>query len=132
MLYRTGKIILATCIVWGVLLCSVCLGADVSADNRGPVLEFQLLNNSGKTIREVWLIPSGSNYFTALRKLFIRGGNPLRSGRYMTISVDLNPRYWDMRVDFRGGGKKEWHEIDMWSGIRQLEITQSLQLRYQR
>ena len=129
---RAGRIILAACVVWGVLVSSVCLGEEVSGDNSGSVREFQLLNNTGKVIREIWFIPSGSNYFTALRKLFIRGGPPLRSGRYMTISVDHNPRYWDMRVDFVGGGKKEWHGIDMWSGIRQIEITSDMKLRFHR
>ena len=135
MLYRAGRIILVMYILWVIMLCSSCFGEEVSADNMGSVLEFQLANSTGRTIREIWFGPSGKCFVWG-RERIIRYGPPLRSGRYTTISVDLkgreNVRYWDLRVDFAGGGKKEWHEIDMWSDIRQLEITQSLQLRYQR
>ena len=135
-MYKAGRIILAVCIVLGVLVSSGCFGAEVSGDNSGAVMEFQLANTTGKTIREIWLGPSGRHYCFGGMDRMIRWGPPLRSGRYATISVDLkgreNERYWDLRVDFAEGGKKEWHKIDMWSGIRQIEITQSLQLRYQR
>ena len=44
----------------------------------------------------------------------------------------MNFRYWDLIVRFSSGKKKEWHEIDMWSDIYQIEITSDMKLRFQR
>ena len=119
---RAWRIILAVFIVWGVLVSSVCLGEST----------LQLLNNSGRTISEIWIGPSSNPKWT-IRDKVIKDGSPLGSGKRIIIDLGTGGgRYWDLRVDFAGGGKKEWHEIDMWSDIYQIEITRSLQLRYQR
>ena len=115
-----------------LLLVAVVLSAIPAYAN----IEFQLANSSGRTIREIWVGPSSNTKWLERDKV-IRGGSPLRSGRYTTIELSSvgrsDVRYWDLRVDFVGGGKKEWHEIDMWAdNVYQIEITRSLQLRFQR
>ena len=114
-----------------LLLVAVVISAIPAYAN----FDLQLANSTGRTIREIWFGPSDNSKWLERDKV-IRGGSPLRSGRYTTIDVSTagreNVRYWDLRVDFSGGGKKEWHNIDMWSDIYQIEITRSLQLRYQR
>ena len=114
-----------------LLLVAVVLSAIPAYAN----FDLQLANSSGRSIREIWFGPSSNTKWLERDKV-IRGGSALRSGRYTTIDVSTsgreNVRYWDLRVDFVGGGKKEWHEIDMYSDIYQIEITRSLNLRYQR
>ena len=116
-MYKAGRIILAACIVLGVLVSSVCLGAEVSGDNSGVVMEFQLLNSTGMMIREIWVGPSGHHNCFGRRDHIIRDGSPLQSGNSRTISVDLkghkNVRYWDIRVYTNDGKKHEWHNIDL-------------------
>ncbi len=121
---------LAACIVLGVLVSSVCLGAEVSADNSGPVMEIQIANNTGRTIREIFVLPSGMSKWPV--KDLINGSSPLRDGKSMTITIGRKFRYWDLIIRFSGGKKQEWHEIDMWSDIRQIEITSDMKLMYRR
>ena len=92
-----------------LLLVAVVISAIPAYAN----FDLQLANSTGRTIREIWFGPSSNTKWLERDKV-IRDGAPLRSGRYTTIDVSTsgreNVRYWDLRVDFAGGGKKEWHE----------------------
>lgn len=103
---------------------------ETSADTE-PKIEIQFLNSSEKTIKEIRFFPSdptpGQYYRYGFNHLKYR---PLRSGRFFTIECSGNFRYWSLSVRFLDGGKKEWSEIDISYGFRQLEITSELKLRY--
>ena len=97
-------------------------------------IEFQIANNSGRTFHEIWVGPSSNTKWLDRDKV-IRDGEPLRNGRYTTITLSSvgreNVRLWDLRVDASDGKKHEWHEIDL-SGIYQIEIDRNWKANFQR
>ncbi len=119
------KLLLASLLLVSVLgSCGCC--ECVSADTE-PKIEFQLLNSSGKTISEIRFFPSNQYYRYGFNHLKYR---PLRNGQAIMIECSNNFRYWSLSVRFQDGSKKDWSEIDISYGFRQLEITSELKLMY--
>ena len=150
MMRRKSALLLAFMMVLCVvLLCAVTLAAakdeetfdDMEAegsvyDPGEPEVYITLVNNSGRTFTGIWMGPSSNTKWLA-RDRFIVGDDylMLRSGE----SVVLRPssasrhgvRYWDIRVDYGRGRKKEIFNIDLYN-VDVVELDRNFRVEFQR
>ena len=104
-------LVFAAVMFWAV---SCVVPAPASAD-----IVFELVNNSGRTFREIWVGPSSNSKWLNRDKFVNRNGSPTRlaSGRSLTLWPNMSGRedvrYWDIKVYTNDGKKHEWHDIDL-------------------
>ena len=79
-------------------------------DYRGSI-SFRLENNTGYTIRRVYVSPSAKDDWQSCK---ISGGS-IEDGESATVSFDTNSnaRYWDLRCVYTNGREVNWYGVNL-------------------
>lgn len=106
--YKFGCLLLALALVLGAF------GTAFAARWRCEDLDFAIMNNSGKTIKRVYLSPSEYDEWVPADKM---NDYPLHHGEYVEVDFpdrcELSQPY-DLRVEYRDGSYDEWTDVDLY------------------
>lgn len=113
-----------------VLLAVVIMAASPAYSYR----EIQIMNETGWPWYEIWVGPSSNTKWLDRDRCF--RGYTLRSGMITTLQLGSagreNVRYWDIRIDYYNGKRKEFHDIDMYSGFDLIVVNRYWRMEFQR
>lgn len=98
--------------VFALLVVFVAAGAALA--DYGPTQNFELVNNTGKTMVSLYIGPSGGRTWRSENEL---DGYAIASGA--SVAVEFEPwdqaRYWDLYVTFEDGTAWEYDHFDLFS-----------------
>ena len=123
-----------------MLLVAVVLmfaGQFVYPEPASADIVFQLVNNSGKTFKKIWVGPSSNGIWVDRDRFRNKDGysTSLRSGYHMDLYPNMSGRsdvqFWDIKVVTTDGKKYEWHNIDLFN-IYQVEIDRKYTAHFSR
>ena len=105
-------------------------------DDGTPEVYVTLVNNSGWTFRGIWMRPSSNTLWQA-RDRFVSDGRSMTLGNGQNVLLCPNSasrhgvRYWDIRIDYGKGKKKEIRNIDVFN-VDEIDIGPNFRVSYQR
>jgi len=104
-----------------IVFCAITLFLAASANAQGQQ-DFDLVNNTGITITEVYITPHnandwGDNVFS--------GDAPLKDGESTTIvfSRKEKAKWWDLYVVDKAGNRFQWNSLNLLE-ISEVTLTQ--------